>query len=1171
MLTQYKNIQQIKTTNKSVTGQRFTDVENALLKYPIFTRKYPVINELTNSNNASKIELHLYSNDTWITGNHSVQPQSQLPTFINKTTNQQIQLKNPIAIDLRDELDKLNIAAGQFTVVVNFFENLIGNYNHQYLAIDEISTDRTELRLKPLDSNNAVYKSSIVNFINTVSQTTNTQDGAIKLYDTYLLNFSRNQCVEFVNSVVVDDYVYVKLREALPTQYEVNFKLWIVRELRHTYIDKIFIEPTINVTSTINAMAGPNWDAFASYNTSNETGLQSWTDILGSATQTSQQLVDTYFSGSLSGVELNINYTDFNNFIFYSSATERLENFKYKLELVEYYTSQSANISTISGSIAQTNAQDFNNLKTNLISGFDKFEQYLYYESASIFTTHNIPVIDAVVPDLTGSYVTPVPKTTTSKPYTLASVNSNVFKSWYTNLYESASLYDRLNLNALIYAIPEYIRFNSQNEQLSTFVNMLGHHYDILYTYIHHMNSLNRREENPKLGMPKELLYSVAKQFGWTLTDGRQSQELWEYVLGTTETGTPYTGSLTVGDPAVSGRDITYATWRRIVNNLPLLLKSKGTKRSVQALLACYGIPQSLISIHEFGGPVVSTPPLYEKLNSNYALNVSGSTAGVVTVNYPASINSFELRFRVDNVETNPLIPSTMNLATVGSNVFTIDFVSGNKGTVSINGVATQPMELFDGQWVSMLARNNGASCDLLVKKSKYGKIISAVSASDSAPFTGAGTVTLGGIAGGSRFVGLLQELRLWSSSLQDSAFNNHVKAPGAYNGNTDTYSELLFRLPLTQKINHAVTSSVMGSQPISSSISASFTGWSVSTPYQSIEETYYYDSVSNGITYNDNKIRLESNELVGTLDVKTRAERSQFDRASLDSNKIGIYFSPQTMIDEDIISQLGFVDLDSYIGDPGQTNAKSYPELIQYANQYWRKYSQRNDINAYIQMFTLFDMSFFKQLEQVLPARVNKITGLVIQPNILERSKDTILPTLSYENFAYETQITGNIAFIDSEYISYTASIETGNILSCSLQSDYTAFLTGSDTQRYDSVPYSYQYLLLSGSTWITASSPYWLSEAISPTILSSSVSDFLQFRVINANTASLIPADIQEFLPRGIQNQRYSGCKMSSPNFNVNSTQTVDGGPVVQIFTVNPNQLVYQTPGATGNFTLV
>jgi hypothetical protein len=41
--------------------------------------------------------------------------------------------------------------------------------------------------------------------------------------------------------------------------------------------------------------------------------------------------------------------------------------------------------------------------------------------------------------------------------------------------------------------------------------------------YINHMSLINKREENPKLGMPNELLYSVAKQFGWNLTDGNQS------------------------------------------------------------------------------------------------------------------------------------------------------------------------------------------------------------------------------------------------------------------------------------------------------------------------------------------------------------------------------------------------------------------------------------------------------------------------------------------------------------------------------------------------------------------------------------------------------------------------------------------------------------------------
>ena len=54
-----------------------------------------------------------------------------------------------------------------------------------------------------------------------------------------------------------------------------------------------------------------------------------------------------------------------------------------------------------------------------------------------------------------------------------------------------------------------------------------------------------------------------------------------------------------------------------------LLLKSKGTKRSIQALLSCYGIPQSLMTINEYGGPRLDRAPLYEKLNFGKQLTLT--------------------------------------------------------------------------------------------------------------------------------------------------------------------------------------------------------------------------------------------------------------------------------------------------------------------------------------------------------------------------------------------------------------------------------------------------------------------------------------------------------------------------------------------------------------------
>lgn len=1193
MLTQYKNINEILSAQKSISAERIPEIQRRL-----FSREQDglvtINNSIVTQTIDDRIELHVYSGDSWISGTHQLNLQTKIPTYVDTQTNKPIQFKTtPLAIDLYDELNKLKLTAGNFRIVVNFFKNLIGGYDKQHLVIDEISPDRTEIRLRAIDPDDTEFLQQITNYITSVKQTS--FRGKAK-WKTYLLNFSRNQCVSYVNSVVVGEFLYIKLLDPLPTDFDVNFKCWIVEEQKQPYIDRISIQPFV-VQKQFKRLSNPNWYANASYNLSSETGLKTWTDLLGSSVQTSQQIVDAYFSGSLEGIKLNIDFSDFNNFIFYSSATERLENFKYKLQLLEYYNSQSAAISLISGSIATTNAQDYQTQRTNLISGFDAFEKYLYYESSSRLTTYEIPLESINVAGITGSYITPVPKSNSTVPYSLYPLSSSQFINWYESLLATASRYDIDNINGLHYAVPEYMRNGTYGANLTLFINMLGHHYDILYMYINHMTRIYKREENPKLGMPSELLYSVANQFGWNLTDGNQSKELWQYVLGTNEYGIPLTGSNSIGDPSVPGKDMTYAIWRRIVNNLPLLLKSKGTKRSIQALLSCYGIPQSLISINEYGGPRIERAPIYEKLNFDYALDLINNTSGTVTVNYSQSIDTIELRFRTDDVISNPLLPNTMTLFTVGSNAVTLDYTSGTLGTIQINGTPSANIEMFDGGWLTAMLRTDGGNLEVIAKRSKYGKIVAAVSASTSATFPGSGSIVLGGTsAGSSRLQGQLQELRVWSVSLDESAFDNHVKAPAAYDGNIDSYSELIFRTPLTQKIDHSATGSLSGVQPDTSiNISASFTSWTNAEPYDSIEETYYYDGISLGAgTYDDNKIRIESNELIGTLDFKTRAERSQYDKAPLDSNRLGVYFSPQTMIDEDIIAQLGFTILDEYIGDPGETERNSYPKLIQKAQEYWKKYETRNDINSYIKIFTLFDLSFFRQLEQLLPARANKVTGLLIQPNILERSKDTILPPIDRFDSTYNTTVQNTVPTASGNFLNYLGAID-GKIMTLSAQDDdqWQGYLTASVSKKYDGTTYDYEYLYWNGTEYITSSTPYWRDEGVLPVFLDSVVSEFRYFSssidyIASGSyygTASYYGtssyanlyygisgfyAQVQDFLPKGLANQRYDGSKLSSPDFNVSSTQTVDGGAVVEWRTTNGNQLIYQNNGAQGSFVL-
>ena len=300
-------------------------------------------------------------------------------------------------------------------------------------------------------------------------------------------------------------------------------------------------------------------------------------------------------------------------------------------------------------------------------------------------------------------------------------------------------------------------------------------------------------------------------------------------------------------------------------------------------------------------------------------------------------------------------------------------------------------------------------------------------------------------------------------------------------------------------------------------------------------------------------------------------------------------------MIDEDIIAQLGFTKLDDYIGDPGEIDSKSYPKLIQVAQSYWKKYADRNDINAYIKMFTLFDLSFFRQLEQLLPARTDKLTGILIQPNLLERNKDKILPTIKRFDSTYETVITASSINTSGDYLQYTGEIDSA-ILTLSAEDDdqWQMYLTASDSKKYNGVTYSHEYLIRSGSSYITASTPYWLSEGVQPIYIHSTYSEFKLIGATPLTSSFLIGtygtgsyasssytlgskkftgslAEVQDYLPQGIDNQKYSGAKLSSPTFNINSRQTVDGGPSVEWRESNPNQLIYQNNGQQGSFVLV
>ena len=1030
---EYKNIDDILNTNLPIRGVRTSLDDLKLLKktpplVPAIDKQTGVVEFHTFLPNGVYLSS-LYNTDTWKL--EDPMPGSSAPI---------------ISLDLHRDFKKSENPAGTYKIVYNFFKNIIGAHDAPKMFISKISSDRTELELTLINRTSQDDQVLLADFVLSYLK-------AKEILPNVVINFGQNKIVDVINLISDGSKFsfFVKLYEGLPADLDLYFECWIQEQLFKPFIDTVQHVPEQIITE-LPKLKGPNFEVDYDYWTTGETEYKSWNEILSSNVQTSQEILDRYISSSNSPVQLNVDYREFENFIFYSSAEDRVDNFVYKIELIESYNNQLSLLNTFTGSIA-SNKIKITSLRDKAISGFDNFEKWLYYETtASNYYTSQVTASITPYPKylVTGSDYHIATKEGKYKLYPSSSIEVS---TWYNDLITKSINYDLKNYNALSKAIPEHLRDSGDNEQFTTFINMIGQHFDVMYLYTDHILKKNLREEHPKDGLSQDLIYEATRNLGWTLSHGTQAKDLWEYAFGISGSGDPiWTGKTTTNKYlAKSYEERTKEVWRRIFNNLPYIYKTKGTARGVKALLAAYGIPQTLLTIREFGGPDnadLGLIPRAEWEKHTYYLNFKGSypappTQSYISVpwekvndvtgswKYPDAI-SFRWKMEPEDTYSYGSDPhQTLLQKNVGSRVDwfitvnkngtdvekgSITFYIGDGSTYKSASITDEFM--YDDVPLNILLRRSSGSdltstnqtYELILKTAKYGKIAVERSASVSVnggtdPNTNRAWVSNGTLFIGSGsnpqtsniLSGSVFELRYWSNILSTSSFNNHVLAPRSYNGNTETSSfyDLQAQFKFWQKFDVAVTTSISSSHPNQNQTRfetspklATFNGFT-SDSFESITETYNMEvaTLANNTPYAE-KVRIDSSSLVGSLSKDRSAEVSAFDTYSNDSDKLMIAFSPQDVINEDIYESLGYVQLDDYIGEYGNIKKDQYPNLKWLARDYWKKYSNKNDFTAYLKLISVFDFSVFDQIRQTLPARSNPILGVVIQPNVLERSK---------------------------------------------------------------------------------------------------------------------------------------------------------------------------------------
>jgi len=1085
---EYKNIDEILSTNAPTRGIRIDLVKDTKVIVPKFNQYNPNFT----GNGIESVELHVFlPNTAYISSLYNVSSWKIEDTEVQ--VGDFIEIVPKVSLDVHRDLGKnaLNIQPGVYKIVYNFFRNFIGGFNSATkLFVSEISSDRKELKLSLTNQDDVVGKNQLSEFV--LNYLTPSE-----YLLPVVLNFGENKILDVIN--VTSDgsptSFYVKLNEELPADLDLYFECWIGTQILKPWIDTVRIIPE-SVQSEIPFISGPNFEVDYDYWISTETGLKSWNELLSTNVQTSQEIIDRYFSGSGAPTKLNVNFREFENFVFYSSAEERIRNFYYKVGLVEYYNNQIDTINTYTGSVS-ANRIKVQNLRDKVVSGFDEFEKWLYYET----TGSNIYTYQS------GSTVTPYPKielnvtasqydiATKEGKYNLYPTTASIVEDWYNNLLVSSSNYDLKNYNSLDKSIPEYLRDDRDNDQFVTFVNMVGQHFDIMYLYTDHIIKKNLRQEHPKDGLSQDLIYEATRNLGWTLSHGTQAKDLWEYALGVSGSGQPiWTGKTTTNKYlAKTEEERTKEVWRRIFNNLPYIYKTKGTARGIKALLSAYGIPQTLLTIREYGGPDnadLGLIPRAEWEKHTYFLNFSGSYASPNKNNYV-----YVPWDRVNNASGNWQYPDTLTFRwkmepnrlyeygadpeqtllqkNSGSRVDwfvtmnkngtdvekgTLTFYIGDGSSYKSASITDEylyddiPLNLMIRRSVSSDLTSTNQTYDVFLKTNKYGKIAVERSASVTVNGSTEPNVNRGWVSSGTLYVGSgsnsqtnnilsgsIYELRYWSSILNESSFNNHTLAARSYNGNTDTSSfyDLQAQWKFWQPFDVAVTTSLASNHPDQTKSSfyglpknATFVNFD-SGAFESIVETYNMEvaTVGNNTPFAE-KVRIDSGSLFSTLNKDRSVEVSAFDKFSLDSNKLMVAFSPQSVINEDIYEAIGNAEIDDYFGEYSNVDSDDYPLLKWFAREYWQKYDNKNDFTAYVRLISVFDFSVFDQIRQTLPARVNEILGVVIEPNVLERSKVKVVKSFSGESpeqYVKDTNDISSSASPSMEITSYSSVIRIG------------------------------------------------------------------------------------------------------------------------------------------------
>lgn len=912
------------------------------------------------------------------------------------------------------------------------------------------------------------------------------------------LNFDNGNLVKILNHTSyfnpVDGRVNVqiKLDQPLPLQYSIKDTCWISNiSLAPLYFKVNLYTAPVSRKVFLN---GVNFSvAVPTVNPTNDNFRDDKSNTLFAAESRLQQKIN----------DLLINYTDFNNFINFSSAELRTKIAKSKLSKYQSYNSTKNNIktkanATTNTSISASYSQDLKIVieeQISLLNSFDEYESYLFYYTGSI-----------------------------------------------DDKLEEGINYDKNNFNSLFYQLPDYIKSEAAYGDYVKFTAMVGHFFDNILVFIKKFPKSYPIDYNDNNHYPKNYIEELLNNFNWDVTNVKFNRSNIPQLLFDQ---TQLTGSL-------SSSYFTYAKsiFNRITNNLPYIYKTKGTSDSFNLIRTIFGVSSDLINVVEYTSPDVlaNRSVFYDFDDIIYAatfetdqfinFNFTGSEykifagqqfysgsysqltrscverfTGVSTVECTfrsSDFTKYNFRDRIpiikklrnDKVDWQVYLYKTKqaqsaklifeftpieSLITSSISSIELPYLNGDFYTFMLR---KQPNETIEFDSLYIVSQSNALTQSLtssaadkyvphtytLKVNQYYGSQLNFTDTQNKTilynqnQYFSSGSYYVGNFSSSIQFYGNIDKVKVQKYALNDADFREH-----SYNLNSISipekslvYENMYYLWSFDTPVNLYGSPAVVPNQnnryntefyaynfqrtPVVYGAPICDTILSDSFPYQF--EKFNIKQAINSNRYGPN---YKANANINKIDQKVSSNLVPYEYSTYtddilgsDSNLVGYYISPYSYLNTKIEDFLGKEGISDIIGDPKYLTARNYPELKLRQKEFSAANIKYTYPQEYYSTYRFYiDFSIFDFVKKLTPTRSTLKTGLLLEPSIFERVK------FNYKDADFSALDPNNTSSLISFNINATF---TSSLLDTNDTSSYAIVnVTNINTLKTDNNTYNY------------------------------------------------------------------------------------------------------------------